>query len=127
MSNEYEYHEREAGVYDAVFTNIRTVQDIPDFQTGELGPRWVWTFQDVEDDTTAGVIDAMTATHIGKTTRALSRRIMVGLLGRQPANGDNPTTLYGALVKVVYGPNSNGKLSITDVLPAKPSKAGVGK
>lgn len=120
--SEFEYHEREAGIYEAVFVSITVKQDVADFQSGELGDRWIWTFQDVNDDSTVGVIDAMTAPRIGTTTKALSRRIVKTLFGREPQNGDDPTSRYGTVVNVVYGPNQNGKLAITDVLPVKSAK-----
>lgn len=117
---EFAYQERSPGIYPAVFKLIEDFE-ATDQATGEVKPFWRWVFQDIDDDTTAGEVDTITSRHYRARSNGL--KLFTGLLGRAPGPGDDPEKLYGTTVNVVYGPNQNGRLTITDVLPYKAPKA----
>jgi hypothetical protein len=109
--NDIVYTEREPGIYPAVFTAIKN-HEYNDQATGELEKRWVWEFADE-----AGTMDTMTSRLFAARSKAT--KIFTGIVGRAPKNGDKPSAFIGKDVNVVWGPNQNGRLTITDVVPLK--------
>ena len=105
------YDEREQGIYPAVFTGCSNF-DYTDAATGQLELRWRWVFADDR-----GEFDTLTSRSFAPGTNAL--KFFRGLLGRDPKKGDKPSDSIGKEVQVIYGPNRNGKLTITDVMPLK--------
>ena len=110
-ATDIEYDEREAGIYPSVFTGVGTYE-FNDPATQEKEIRWRWTFADDK-----GEMDTITSRTFAPRSKAL--KIYSGILGRAPMKGDKPKDLIGKDVQVIYGPNQNGRLTVTDVLPLK--------
>lgn len=117
--SDFEYAERVAGVYPAVFIRVEDYP-IKDKDTDEVKPMWRWVFHDIDDDTPAGEMDTISTP--GYRPRSNGLRIFTGMLGRDPGPGDDPLKLAGATFDVVYGQNQGGRLTITDVHKPKQAK-----
>lgn len=107
------FTEREAGTYRSRFVKLDEDYEITDRQTGQKVTRWRWIFQETADTTTVGEIDTLTSPGFKKGSNGL--RFFTGMLGRPPNNNDDTAQLIGQEFDVVYGPNRNGTLTITDV------------
>ena len=112
--HEIEFNEREVGVYPAEFKGAVDFE-YTDQATAEVEHRWRWKFSDANGD-----FDTITTRTFLPGSNAL--KFFTGLLGRPPIKGDKPNDSIGLFVNVIYGPNRNGKLTITDVMPLKPAK-----
>jgi hypothetical protein len=120
------------GIYRCKFTALDPEYVITDKQTGEEVSRFRWVFQSVKDTTTAGELDTLTTPNFKPRTNGL--KLLTGMLGRPPKEGDDTDKLVGRLFDVVWGPNQNGRLTITaatrvqdeleDVMPKTPTLAG---
>lgn len=106
-----EYHERAPGVYRAKFVALDEEYPITVRETGEEAIRWRWVFQETADPTTAGEMDTITTP--GFKARSNALKLFSGMLGRAPRPGDNTDNLIGQEFDVVYGPNQNGRNTVT--------------
>ena len=104
------YKERAPGVYRAVFKGV-TDRTITNRETGEESAMWLWRWQETGDDTTAGELDTLTSPHFKSRSNGL--RLLTGMLGRAPTEADNTEDLEGQEFDVVYGPNQNGRYTVT--------------
>jgi len=108
------YRTRTAGIYRARYTGT-SVRELDNAETGEKDVRWLWTFQEVADTTTAGEISKWTGTD-PKSPNSNAHKMLAGVMGRKPQDGDDTDTQIGKLYDVVYGPNQAGNLTITSVV-----------
>ena len=106
-----EYQERAPGVYRAVFTALDEAYPITMRETGEEVIRWRWVWQEKGDSTTMGELDTITTS--GFRARSNALKLFSGMLGRAPRPGDNTDQLIGQEFDVVYGPNQNGRNTVT--------------
>jgi len=113
------YTERAPGVYHATFVKLDTDYKLTDKETGEELTRWRWVWQEVSDPTTVGELDTITSTSFKARTNGL--KLFTGMLGRAPKDGDDTDSLIGQEFNVVYGPNQNGRYTVTGASPAKSS------
>jgi hypothetical protein len=111
------YTERAPSNYTAKFVNLDTEYKLTDKETGEELTRWRWVWQEVGDPTTAGVLDTITSTSFRARTNGL--KLFTGMLGRAPKDGDNTDDLIGQVFEVTYGPNQNGRYTVTAAVPAR--------
>jgi len=111
------YTERAPGVYRAKFVKLDTDYKLTDKETGEELTRWRWVWQEVSDPTTVGELDTITSTSFRARTNGL--KLFTGMLGRAPRDGDDTDSLIGQEFDVVYGPNQNGRYTVTGASPAK--------
>ncbi len=111
------YIERAPGVYRATFVKLDTDYKLTDKETREELTRWRWVWQEVSDPTTVGELDTITSTSFRAKTNGL--KLFTGMLGRAPKDGDNTDDLIGQEFDVVYGPNQNGRNTVTGASPAK--------
>ena len=107
----FEYRERESGIYRSKFVRVEETE-FTDKATGEVVKRWRWVFQELSDPTTVGEMDTLTSRNFKPRSNGL--KLFMGILGRPPVQGDDPAKHYGTIVDVVYGPNQNGRLTVTD-------------
>lgn len=108
------YRERTQGIYRCRYIGWREVQ-FPDKETGEQITRWSWSFQEVADPSTAGVIEQLTGTSL-RSPNSNAYKIASGIIGRKLQADDDTEDHIGALCDVVYGPNQAGNLAITQVI-----------
>lgn len=107
------YGGREAGIYRARFVALDTGFVIQDRDSGEEVIRWRWVFQEEKDPTTVGEIDTITSAHMAARSNGL--KFFTGMLGRPPTKSDDTDDLIGQIFDITYGPNQNGRLTITNV------------
>lgn len=107
------YRERTAGIYRCTFGGT-TDKDMPT-EGGEMEPRWIWRFQDVNDPTTTGMIDKITGTSL-QSPNSNAHKMAAGVVGRKLQADDDTDTYIGRTYDVVYGPNQAGNLTITSVI-----------
>ncbi len=105
------YTERAPGSYPASFVKLDTDFHMTDRETGEEVIRWRWVWQEVSDPTTAGELDTITSTSFRARTNGL--KLFTGMLGRPPKEGDDTDSLIGQIFDVQYGPNQNGRYTVT--------------
>jgi hypothetical protein len=108
------YKERAPGIYRAKFVKLDTDYHLTDKETGEDITRWRWVFQETGDTTTMGEMDTLTST--GFKSRSNGLKFFTGMLGRAPTPADDTDALLGQTFDVVFGPNQNGRHTITNVL-----------
>lgn len=108
------YKERAPGVYRATFGKLDTDYHLTDKESGEDITRWRWVFQEKGDTTTMGEIDTLTS--VGFKARSNGLKFFSGMLGRAPTAADDTDALIGQEFDVVFGPNQNGRYTITNVL-----------
>ena len=108
------YQDRKVGTYRAIYMGC-TEKLMGDPE--EL--RFIWRFQEKNDKTTLGQLDKITSTNI-KNTQANAYKMMFGILGRKPQDGDDTETHIGEEYDVTWGPNQVGNLTIVNVAPATP-------
>jgi hypothetical protein len=111
------YQERKAGIYRSTFTGTHD-RSFTNPETNEEEARWLWTFQEKADPTTAGVIDALTGTSL-RSANSNAYKIASGIVGRKLEPGDDTDDYVGREYDVVWGPNKNGRLTITAVVPVQ--------
>jgi hypothetical protein len=115
------FRTRVAGIYRARYTGT-SVRTLTDQDTGDEVQKWLWLFQEVADSTTAGEVSKWTGTD-PKSPNSNAHKMLAGVMGRKPQDGDDTDTMVGKLYDVVYGPNQAGNLTITSVvLVAEPSQ-----
>lgn len=108
------YKERAAGIYRAAFVKLDTAFKLTDRETQEEVMRWRWVFQEVADQTTVGEMD--TVTSAGFKARSNGLKLFTGMLGRPPTEADDTDQHLGKVFDVVWGPNQNGRMTITGVV-----------
>jgi hypothetical protein len=108
------YAERAPGVYPATFVALDTEYPITDRTTGEEKVMWRWVFQELADKTTVGEMDTLTTP--GFRARSNGLKLFTGMLGRPPTPEDDTDTLIGQAFDVTWGPNQNGRNTITGAL-----------
>jgi hypothetical protein len=108
------YAERAPGVYRAKFVKLDPAFELTDRETGETVVRWRWVFQSVTDSTTIGEMDTVTSP--GFKARSNGLKFFTGMLGRPPTETDDTDDYLGQEFDVVWGPNQNGRNTITNVL-----------
>lgn len=113
------YKERAPGVYRAVFRGIDTEFTFEDKATGDTVTRWKWTWQEKGDDTTVGELDTVTSP--GFKSRSNGLKLFTGMLGRAPTEADDTDALIGQEFDVVYGPNQNGRYTVTGATRPNPT------
>ncbi len=111
------YTERAPGNYPATFTKLDTDYHLTDKETGEEVIRWRWVWQEVGDSTTMGELDTITSPSFRARTNGL--KLFTGMLGRAPREGDNTDDLLGKVYDVQYGPNQNGRYTVTGAAPIR--------
>ena len=110
------YQERKVGTYRATYQGCTTkMMGDPE------EPRYIWRFQEKADPTTAGQLDKITSTNI-VNTQANAYKMMYGILGRKPRDGDDTEAYIGKEYDVQWGPNQAGNLTIVGVTPAYPGE-----
>jgi hypothetical protein len=109
-----EFKDRGPGTYPSKFVALDENYEITDKETNEQVIRWRWVFQEVADPTTMGEMDTLTTP--GFRPRSNGLKFFTGMLGRPPQPGDNTDDLIGQVFDVTYGPNMNGRLTITNVI-----------
>lgn len=109
------YQERKAGIYPSKYLGCdeRTVTDN---ETGEEVVRWLWRFQELSDQTSAGEISKWTGTSM-RSANSNAYKIASGILGHKPEPGDDTEKHVGQTFNVVYDRNQAGNLTITNILP----------
>jgi hypothetical protein len=107
------FRERQAGEYPATFIGVED-REGTDYQTGEPNVRSLWKFQDDKD---GSEISAWTGTEPRPRSNCL--KIMEGIKGAKLVDGDDANQWRGAKVKVLWGPNMVGNLSIVAVTRVK--------
>lgn len=105
------YNERGAGVYLCTFTKLDTDFKITDQETGQEVTRWRWVFT---EQATGEELDTITSP--GFKARSNGMKFFTGMLGRPPTENDDTDDQIGQPFNVVYGPNQNGRLTITGVI-----------
>lgn len=108
------YKERAPGVYRAKFVKLDTEYHLTDRDSGEDVVRWRWVFQEIADSTTVGELDTITSP--GFRARSNGLKLLTGMLGRAPTEADDTDHLLGQTFDVVYGPNQNGRNTVTGVV-----------
>lgn len=108
------YKERAPGVYRAKFVKLDTAYKLTDRETGEEVTRWRWVFQEVSDPTTVGELDTVSSP--GFRARSNGLKLFTGMLGRAPTEADDTDHMLGQVFDVVYGPNQNGRNTVTNVI-----------
>lgn len=109
------FTERKAGTYRAAYTGSKE-KEVTNPQTGLAETRILWTFQEVGNSTTVGEMSKWTSTNISNK-QANGYRMMRGILGRDPRDGDDTETYVGQVYDVQWGPNQAGNLTIIGVTP----------
>ena len=114
------FNERTPGIYRSTYLGCEE-RNFTNPDTNEEEPRWIWRFQEVADPTTAGVIDKITGTSL-RSSVSNAHKMASGIVGRKLQAGDDTEAYIGRQYDVVYGPNQNGTLTITSVVPAYPGE-----
>lgn len=104
----FDYTEPEPGNYPAQFSSIEDFE-YDDKITHAKELRWKWLFHG--DD--GYEFDTLTARTWKPGT--IPGKFLAGILGRPAVKGDNITAHLGKRVRITYGPNKAGRLTITDV------------
>lgn len=110
------YTERKVGTYRATYQGC-TEKLMGDPE--EL--RYIWRFQEKADATSAGEMAKITSTNI-RNKQANAYKMMVGILGHDPRDGDDTEAHIGQEYDVLWGPNQAGNLTIVGVAPAYPGE-----
>jgi hypothetical protein len=105
------FRTRVAGIYRARYDGT-SVRELDDQDTGEKVSRWLWIFSEVS---TGDEISKWTGTD-PRSPNSNAHRMLAGVMGRKPQDGDDTDTMTGRLYDVVYGPNQAGNLTITSVV-----------
>ena len=108
------YKERAPGIYRARFVKLDTDYKITDRETSEELTRWRWVFQEIEDSTTVGELDTISSP--GFKSRSNGLKLFTGMLGRAPRETDDTDAQVGQVFDVVFGPNQNGRNTVTGVV-----------
>jgi hypothetical protein len=103
------YTARKAGIYRAKYLGCteRTVTD----DDGTEKVMWLWSWQEVTDPTTAGVLSRFTGTSL-QSKNSNAYKIAAGILSDDPHNGADTEAHVGELYDVIYMPNQAGNLAV---------------
>lgn len=107
--------EREPGIYRCKFDALDLNYPVPDRETGETVIRWRWMFTEINPKNPAWNPAIDTITTPALTARTNGLKFFTGMLGRPPTAQDDTDDLLGQAFDVTYGPNQNGRLTITNV------------
>jgi hypothetical protein len=107
------YKERAPNVYRAKFVKLDTDYKLIDRESGEEVTRWRWVFEDL---TSNDFGDLDTITSPGFRARSNGLKLFTGMLGRAPTEADDTDQHIGKVFNVVYGPNQNGRNTVTGVV-----------
>jgi hypothetical protein len=103
------YTARKAGIYRAKYLGCveRTVTD----DDGTEKVMWLWSWQEVADPTTAGVLSRFTGTSL-QSKNSNAYKLAAGILSDDPHNGADTEAHVGELYDVIYMPNQAGNLAV---------------
>jgi hypothetical protein len=112
------FRTRVAGIYRARYDGT-DVRELDDADTGEKVSRWLWRFTDGQGEE----IGKWTGTD-PRSPNSNAHKMLVGVMGRKPQDGDDTDAMVGKMYDVVYGLNQAGNLTITSVVlvPSQPAQ-----